>query len=65
MRCEHKTRRPPSAAAVTEAARLRGMPVTDPAARVVIDLSTYAAAAARLKNPPPAPDGDNTKENTQ
>lgn len=63
-RCEHKTRRPPSAAAVAEAARLRGMPVTDPAARVVIDLSTYAAAAARLKTSPPAPDGDNPKENT-
>jgi hypothetical protein len=70
-RCEHKTRRPPSAAAVAEAARLRGMPVTDPAARVVIDLATYAAAAARLKTPPQtppqtspsAPDGDDPKEN--
>jgi hypothetical protein len=40
------------------------MPVTDPAARVVIDLSTYAAAAARLKTSPSAPDGDNPKENT-
>ena len=67
-RCEHKTRRPPSTAAVAEATRLharqRGMPVTDPAARVVIDLATYAAAAARLKTSPPAPDGDNPKENT-
>ncbi|HET9518468.1 MAG TPA: hypothetical protein VFO77_12145 [Actinoplanes sp.] len=62
-RCDHKTRRPPSAAASAEAARLRGMPVTDPAARVVIDLSTYAAAAARLKTPPSVRDGENPKEN--
>ena len=47
-RCRHKSRRPPSAAAQAEAARLRGLPVADPASRVVIDLSTYAAAAARL-----------------
>lgn len=50
--CRHKTRRPPSAVARAEATRLRhlhgGLPVTDPAARVVIDMSTYAAAAARL-----------------
>lgn len=46
--CRHKTRRPPSADARAEAARLRGLPVDDPAARVVIDMSSYAAAAARL-----------------
>lgn len=48
--CRHKTRRPPSAATQAEAARLRGLPVTDPANRVVIDMSTYAAAAARLQH---------------
>src|SRR5690349_9103199 len=46
--CRHKTRRPPSAAARTEAARLRGLPADNPAARLVIDMSSYAAAAARL-----------------
>lgn len=46
--CTHKTRRPPSAAAVAEAARLRGAPATDPAQKVVIDLAVYAATAARL-----------------
>ncbi|MFI7676371.1 IS21 family transposase [Actinophytocola sp. NPDC049390] len=50
--CSHKTRRPPSAAALAEAARLRGLPATGPAARVVIDLSTYAATAARLDRAP-------------
>lgn len=52
--CKHKTRRPPSAAATAEAARLRGLPETDPAARVVIDMSTYAAAAARLTHTAPS-----------
>lgn len=46
--CTHKTRRPPSAAAVAEAARLRGVPASDPAQKVVIDLAVYAATAARL-----------------
>lgn len=46
--CTHKTRRPPSAAAVAEAARLRGAPENDPAQKVVIDLAVYAATAARL-----------------
>ncbi|MCC9186120.1 IS21 family transposase [Mycolicibacterium mageritense] len=46
--CTHKTRRPPSAAAVAEAARLRGVPANDPAQKVVIDLAVYAATAARL-----------------
>jgi hypothetical protein len=52
--CKHKTRRPPTDAAVAEAARLRGLPETDPAARVVIDMSTYAAAAARLTHTTPS-----------
>lgn len=50
--CAHKTRRPPSAAALAEAARLRGLPATGPAAHVVIDLSAYAATAARLDTAP-------------
>jgi hypothetical protein len=59
--CKHKTRRPPSDAAVAEAARLRGLPEADPAARVVIDMSTYAAAAARLtRTTPSTVDGDDT-----
>lgn len=56
--CQHKTRRPPSAAARAEAARLRGLPADDPASRVVIDMSSYAAAAAVLTHtPPPATGG--------
>ncbi|WP_309118050.1 IS21 family transposase [Saccharothrix sp.] len=50
--CTHKTRRPPSAVALAEAAKLRGLPATGPAAHVVIDLSTYAATAARLHTAP-------------
>ena len=50
--CTHKTRRPPSAAALAEAAKLRGLPPTGPAAHVVIDLSAYAATAARLHTAP-------------
>src|SRR5690349_8537764 len=46
--CRHKTRRPPSVDARAEAARLRGLPVNDPAARVVIDMAGYAAAASRM-----------------
>jgi transposase len=61
--CRHKTRRPPSAAARTEAARLRGLPTGDPAARVVIDMASYAAAAARLNyTAPSAADGGNSDE---
>ena len=52
--CKHKARRPPSPAARAEAARLRGLPVDDPAARVVIDMSSYAAAAARLGQTTPS-----------
>jgi transposase len=76
--CRHKTRRPPSPAARVEAARLRGLPTGDPAARVVIDMSSYAAAAARLttssplaSSPPSGPshmvggaDGTTSEENT-
>jgi len=50
--CSHKTRRPPSAAALAEAAKLRGLPATGPAAHVVIDLSAYAATAAGLDKAP-------------
>lgn len=47
--CTHKTRRPPSPAAIAEAARLDGRaPAPDPAQKVVIDLAVYAATAARL-----------------
>lgn len=46
--CKRKQRRPPSAAALAEAARLRGAP--GPAERVVIDLAAYAAAATRLQH---------------
>jgi|SRR5215469_249639 len=52
--CRRKDRRPPSAAALAEAARLRGAP--GPAERVVIDLATYAAAATRLQRHPPTSD---------
>jgi hypothetical protein len=46
--CRRKERRPPSAAALAEAARLHGAP--GPAERVVIDLTAYAAAATRLQH---------------
>ena len=52
--CKHKTRRPPSPAARAEAARLRGLPANDPATRVVINMSSYAAAAARLGQTTPS-----------
>lgn len=52
--CKHKTRRPPSAASVAEAARLRGVGEDDPANRVVIDLASYAAVAAGLNHTPPS-----------
>jgi hypothetical protein len=43
--CHRKARKPPTEAAVAEAARLRGMPAPqrNPAERVVIDLAAYAA----------------------
>jgi len=45
--CAHKTRRPPSSAAVAEGDRLRGVEPTGTAAHVVIDMAPYVAAAAR------------------
>jgi transposase len=65
--CRHKTRRPPSPAARTEAARLRGIPVDNPASRVVIDMASYAQAAARLAIPRPSlstVDDEFSEENT-
>jgi transposase len=50
--CTHKTRRPPSAAALAEAAKIRGHAQNDPAQKVVIDLAVYAATAARLSVAP-------------
>jgi transposase len=47
--CKRKQRRPPSAAALAEAAQLRG--ASGPADRVVIDLAAYAAAATQLQHP--------------
>ena len=55
--CIHKTRRPPPAAAVAEAVRLRGVSANDPAQKVLIGLAVYAARAAQLsavpQHPPP------------
>ncbi|WP_249938363.1 hypothetical protein [Streptomyces mirabilis] len=50
--CKSKVRRPPSAAALAEAERLRGQATGSTAERVVIDLSTYAAVADRLRTAP-------------
>lgn len=51
--CKTKVRRPPSEAALAEAERLRGRAAAgDPAERVVIDLSHYAAVADRLRTAP-------------
>ncbi|MFI6936848.1 Mu transposase domain-containing protein [Streptomyces sp. NPDC050287] len=51
--CKTKVRRPPSQAALAEAERLRGRAAAaDPAERVVIDLSHYAAVADRLRTAP-------------
>lgn len=58
--CKHKTRRPPSAASMAEAARLRGVDDSDPAARVVIDLAKYAAAAHHLSRTPMSTTDDPT-----
>jgi len=43
-RCRHKTRRPPTEAALAEAAVLHGEPPTSPGDPVVVDLAQYAAA---------------------
>jgi transposase len=45
--CPRKVRRPPSKEALAEADRLTGVPVAETAARVVIDMSAYVAAAGR------------------
>jgi transposase len=51
--CKTKVRRPPSEAALAEAERLRGGTAAgNPAERVVIDLSHYAAVADRLRTAP-------------
>ena len=51
--CKTKVRRPPSEAALAEAERLRGQTAAgNPAERVVIDLSHYAAVADRLRTAP-------------
>jgi hypothetical protein len=51
--CKHKVRRPVSEATEAESDRLRGRAaVGDPATRVVINLSTYDAAADRLRTAP-------------
>ncbi|MEU6851384.1 hypothetical protein ABZ901_15840 [Actinacidiphila alni] len=50
--CRGKVRRPPSKEALAEAERLRAQARADPAERVVIDLSTYADVAARLRTAP-------------
>jgi hypothetical protein len=49
--CRRKDRRPASAAALAEAARLRGQPA-NPADHVVVDLAAYAQAAAVATIPP-------------
>jgi hypothetical protein len=49
-RCRHKTRRPPSEAALAEAARVRGEPPTTPGDRVV-DLAQYVAALGQPRRP--------------
>ncbi|MCX4751026.1 IS21 family transposase [Kitasatospora sp. NBC_01287] len=57
--CRSKVRKPPSEQARAEADALRGRSTSaDPAARVVIDLSTYADVAARLRTAP----GNDEKE---
>ncbi|MET7760289.1 hypothetical protein ABZT27_37235 [Streptomyces sp. NPDC005389] len=57
--CKTKVRRPPSAAALAEAEHLRGQPAaSDPAERVVIDISTYAAVADRLLSAPSPKEGN-------
>ncbi|MFC8383224.1 transposase [Nocardia sp. NPDC057272] len=52
--CTHKTRGPLTAAALAESARLRGHSGSpDPAQKVVIDLSVYAATAAAFPRSTP------------
>jgi hypothetical protein len=57
--CKRKQRRPPSPAALAEAAALRG--AAGPAERVVTGLAAYAAAATRLqRHPHPTEEQENT-----
>lgn len=71
--CTHKTRRPPSAEAMAEAAKLArlqgGLPATGSlstaAAHVVIDLSTYAATAARLSTAPTYRQNDDSNTDSE
>jgi hypothetical protein len=46
--CRGKTRRPPSAAALAQAARLRGEPDPQPGRGQVADFAAYAAAVAPI-----------------
>jgi hypothetical protein len=46
--CRGKTRRPPSAAARAEAARLRGEPEPEPGLGRVVDFAAYAAAVTPI-----------------
>ncbi|MFC4471699.1 IS21 family transposase [Streptomyces xiangluensis] len=58
--CKSKVRRPPSEAALAEAEKLREQRATGSTAeRVVIDLSHYAAVAARLRHVPPPKEEEN------
>ncbi|MER6113687.1 Mu transposase domain-containing protein [Streptomyces hirsutus] len=51
--CKNKVRKPPSAAVLAEAERLReGSAASSSAERVVIDLNRYAAVADRLRSVP-------------
>ncbi|MFG3531382.1 hypothetical protein ACGF8B_32305 [Streptomyces sp. NPDC047917] len=63
--CENKVRRPPSEAVRAEAERLCGRQAaaSDPAERVVIDLSHYAATVDRLRTVP-SPKEENTEVST-
>ena len=62
--CRGKTRRPPSPAARTEAARLRGDPAPDAAAGVgqVLDFAAYAAAVRPITGPITSPGTASTVE---
>jgi len=62
--CRGKTRRPPSPAARTEAARLRGDPAPDAAAGVgqVLDFAAYAAAVRPITGPITGPGTASTVE---
>lgn len=61
-RCRGKVRKPLSEQALAQAELLRGQSPLDPAERVVIDLTTYADVAARLRS---APGEEEERENHQ